>query len=41
MHMPICGSISEEQKFDDKIAWELEEKDSDNRADVQIAMGHI
>ena len=26
MRVLVCGSISEEQKFDDKIHWELEEE---------------
>ncbi|CAK9833826.1 Ammonium transporter Rh type B-B [Anthophora retusa] len=48
MRMSICGSIPEEQKFDDDAHWELEEessheskiKDGNNCGD-QLPMGHI
>lgn len=44
MHLPLCGSISEEEKFDDKAIWDLEEEtftSSNNRIDTQIPMGHM
>lgn len=44
MHVSACGSISEEEKFDDKAVWDLEEETfafGNNRADTQIPMGHM
>ncbi|XP_017794123.1 PREDICTED: ammonium transporter Rh type B [Habropoda laboriosa] len=48
MRLPICGSISEEQKFDDEAHWELEEESSQeskskdgNSCGDQLPMGHI
>ncbi|XP_076237995.1 rhesus blood group-associated glycoprotein Rh50 isoform X2 [Calliopsis andreniformis] len=48
MRLSICGSISEEQKFDDDPHWELEEESSQesrnkegNGCGDQLPMGHI
>ncbi|KAK9304112.1 hypothetical protein QLX08_004388 [Tetragonisca angustula] len=49
MRMSICGSISEEQKFDDEAHWELEEessqeskvKEGTNCGGDQLPMAHI
>nr|XP_012149217.1 PREDICTED: ammonium transporter Rh type A isoform X5 [Megachile rotundata] len=48
MRMSVCGSISEEQKFDDEVHWELEEsshesnvKDGNTCDGDQLPMGHI
>ncbi|XP_061935703.1 ammonium transporter Rh type B isoform X2 [Apis cerana] len=49
MRVLICGSISEEQKFDDEAHWELEEeslqgskiKESNNCSNEQLPMGHM
>ncbi|XP_029037489.2 ammonium transporter Rh type A isoform X6 [Osmia bicornis bicornis] len=49
MRMSVCGSISEEQKFDDEVHWELEEesshesniKDGNGCDGDQLPMGHI
>lgn len=48
MRLSICGSIAEEQKFDDEIHWELEEessqekmKDGHSCGGDQLAMAHI
>ncbi|XP_076395570.1 rhesus blood group-associated glycoprotein Rh50 isoform X2 [Megachile rotundata] len=48
MRMSVCGSINEEQKFDDEVHWELEEsshesnvKDGNTCDGDQLPMGHI
>nr|XP_034184188.1 ammonium transporter Rh type A isoform X2 [Osmia lignaria] len=49
MRISVCGSISEEQKFDDEVHWELEEesshesniKDGNGCDGDQLPMGHI
>lgn len=49
MRVLICGSISEEQKFDDEAHWELEEeslqgskiKESNSCSNDQLPMGHM
>ena len=49
MRMSICGSISEEQKFDDEAHWELEEessqeskvKEGNSCGGDQLPMAHI
>ncbi|XP_068976758.1 ammonium transporter Rh type B isoform X1 [Bombus flavifrons] len=49
MRMSICGSISEEQKFDDEANWELEEeatqeskiKEGNSYGSDQLPMAHI
>ncbi|XP_032679905.1 ammonium transporter Rh type A isoform X2 [Odontomachus brunneus] len=44
MHVSVCGSIPEDEKFDDKAIWDLEEEtfpSGNNRADTQIPMGHM
>ncbi|OAD55793.1 Ammonium transporter Rh type B [Eufriesea mexicana] len=48
MRMSICGSIPEEQKFDDEAHWELEEESLEesktkegNCSNDQLSMGHI
>ncbi|XP_025155652.1 ammonium transporter Rh type A isoform X3 [Harpegnathos saltator] len=44
MHVSVCGSILEEEKFDDKAVWDLEEEtfaSGNNRVDTQIPMGHM
>ncbi|XP_014482238.1 PREDICTED: ammonium transporter Rh type A isoform X2 [Dinoponera quadriceps] len=44
MHVPACGSITEEEKFDDKAVWDLEEEtftSGNKRTDTQIPMGHM
>ncbi|XP_031784212.1 ammonium transporter Rh type A isoform X3 [Nasonia vitripennis] len=52
LRMPICGSITEDQKFDDSVNWEFEDenavhdissasKDGNGRTAEQLSMGHI
>ena len=52
LRMPICGSIDEEQKFNDSVNWESEEdnavqeipaanKDENSRASGEVPMGHM
>lgn len=51
MRMSVCGSIKEEEKFDDVVHWELEEeeiheisskvKERNNRVNDQLPMGSI
>lgn len=49
MRMSICGAISEEQKFDDEVNWEMEEdsthesksKEGNSRSGDQMPMGNI
>lgn len=50
--MPICGTITEEQKFDDSVNWEFEDEnavhelssannDGSRSATEQLSMGHV
>lgn len=53
MRTSVCGSIAEEEKFDDAVHWELEEEEEDdshkvskikernNRVSDQLPMGNI
>lgn len=51
MSLPLCGSVTEKQKFNDSLYWEFEEntfdeklmkhKESDNREGHQLEMSHI
>lgn len=48
LQLSVCGTITEEQKFDDEVHWELEEehdtskaKEEYSRTNEQLPMGHI
>lgn len=41
MHVPICGSLSKEQKFDDGAVWELEIEHDKPRVEAPTEMRHI
>ncbi|XP_014234560.1 ammonium transporter Rh type A isoform X2 [Trichogramma pretiosum] len=51
LRLPLCGSLTEEQKFNDSVNWEIESEDEvqkisnankdENSQSAEVAMGHI